>query len=334
MLFLLLLIGCAPMAHASCRMDAPVRLADVGPVTLAYQDVGDPRNPALLLLMGLGGQLTDWPASLLAELCEQGYRLIRFDNRDSGLTTWRTPPETPWLTYNLLRYRLGLSVHAPYALQDMAGDALGLMDRLGIERFHVLGASLGGMVAQHLAVMAPSRVDSLTLLMSSSGADDLPPPQEGLRTLMTSRDLPSREEAIERQVALLAALGSPRYPAEQLELRRAVERSFERAYRPDGIERQILAVLADGNREPMLATLRPPVEVIHGTDDPLLPVEHGIRLAESIPGARLTLIDGLAHRYQSAFRQPLLNAILANLQRSATQGGLAHANGDRVQTGG
>ena len=171
-----LLCSLSSVAANRCELEQPTRYAEVGEVRLAYQSIGSERDPALLLVMGLGGQLIHWPDEVVERLCLQGFRVIRFDNRDVGLSSWRQPAPVINLGYEALRYRFGLSLGAPYHLRDMAGDALGLMDRLGVTNFHVLGASMGGMIAQHLADLAPQRVLSLTLVMTSSSAQGLPAP--------------------------------------------------------------------------------------------------------------------------------------------------------------
>lgn len=171
LLFILALsTGLSALAAELCDPAVPTATVALGEVRLAYQSIGRAGDPALLLVMGQGGQLIHWPDEVVARLCGQGFRLIRFDNRDVGLSSWTQAPPPANLGYQALRYRLGLAVSAPYRLRDMAGDALGLMDALGVRRFHVLGASMGGMIAQHLADLAPARVQSLTLIMTSSGA--------------------------------------------------------------------------------------------------------------------------------------------------------------------
>jgi len=247
-------------------------------------------------------------------LCEQGFRVIRYDNRDVGLSTWRQAPASANLTFEVLRYKLGLPVAAPYTLTDMADDALGLMDGLHIQQFHVLGASMGGMIAQHLAAMAPQRVESLTLIMTSSGAEGLPAPSAALVQLLSRRSAPNREVALEQQADLLAALGSPYVKDDRKVLLQQAAQSYDRAFNPDGVKRQIMAILAEPSRVPLLNQLRVPTLVVHGTADPLLPVMHGVHLAAHIQGSQLRLIPGLAHRFQEAFKAPLLAAVLPYLQ--------------------
>ena len=308
-----LLCGLQAFAANRCDLSEPTRYADVGEVRLAYQSIGSERDPALLLVMGLGGQLIHWPDEVVARLCQQGFRVIRFDNRDVGLSSWLRPVPSINLGYEVVRYRLGLSLGAPYHLRDMAADALGLMDQLDIADFHVLGASMGGMIAQHLADMAPQRVLSLTLVMTSSGAQGLPAPSDSLLKLLARREAGSREQALQQQADLLAALGSPQVRDDRQALLRQAQVAYDRAFNPEGVQRQLLAILAEPSRVEMLNRLRVPTLVVHGTADPLLPVMHGVHVAAHIQGSELKLIPGLAHRFQDAFKEPLLAAVLPYL---------------------
>ncbi|MDO7902027.1 alpha/beta fold hydrolase [Pseudomonas sp. K1(2024)] len=311
---LLLCGGPAGFAAGRCDAQVPVQRAELGALSLVYQSVGTPGDPALLLVMGLGGQLIHWPDDVVEALCRQGFRVIRYDNRDVGLSRWNQPPASANLTVELLRYKLGLPVAAPYSLTDMAGDGLGLMDALGIEQFHVLGVSMGGMIAQHLAAMAPQRVRSLTLIMSSSGAQGLPAPSAALVQLLARRSAPSREVALEQQADLLAALGSPAVHDDRAVLLQQAAQAYDRAFNPEGVKRQIMAILAEPSRVQLLNRLRVPTLVVHGTADPLLPVMHGVHLAAHIQGSQLRLIPGLAHRFQEPFKAPLLAAVLPYLK--------------------
>lgn len=322
-LLALLLCGLPGLAASRCDLRTPTALADTGAVRLAYQSIGRDSDPALLLVMGLGGQLIDWPDEVLLGLCRQGFRVIRFDNRDAGLSVWAGEAPQANLTYGLLRHRLGLSVPAPYALRDMARDALALMAWLQVPRFHVLGVSMGGMIAQHMADLAPERVQSLTLMMTSSGATGLPAPSETLLKLLARREAEGREVAIERQVELLAALGSPRVEVDREQLRRQAAAAYDRAFNPEGVQRQILALLAEPSRVELLERLRLPTLVVHGTADPLLPAMHGVHVAAHVRGSELRLIPGLAHRFQEAFKEPLLAAVLPYLRSQRRAAALA-----------
>jgi len=309
-----LLCGLPSFAASRCDVNVPTQVADLKEVHLAYQSIGRNSDPVLILVMGLGGQLIHWPDEVVVALCQQGFRVIRYDNRDVGLSTWVQPPAGANLTYEVLRYKIGLPVSAPYSLTDMAEDALELMDALHVRQFHVLGASMGGMIAQHLADMAPDRVESLTLIMTSSGAAGLPMPNPALLQLLARRSAPNREVAIEQQADLLAALGSPQVVDDRKLLLQQAAASYDRAFNPEGVKRQILTILAEPSRVELLDRLRLPTLVVHGTADPLLPVMHGIHVAAHIQGSQLRLIPGLAHRFQEAFKAPLLAAVLPYLK--------------------
>lgn len=315
-----LLCGVSSFAAERCAVQVPTERVAVGEVQLAYQSIGRASDPALLLVMGLGGQLIHWPDEVVARLCAQGFRVIRFDNRDVGLSAWTHAAPPVNLGYEALRYRLGLTVSAPYRLRDMAGDALGLMDALAIQQFHVLGASMGGMIAQHLADLAPQRVQSLTLIMTSSGAQGLPAPSAALLTLLATREAPNRAVALEQQADLLAALGSPAVSDDRAVLLQQAQTAYDRAFNPDGVQRQLLAILAEPSRVELLNRLQVPTLVVHGTADPLLPVMHGVHVAAHIEGSELKLIPGLAHRFQEAFKEPLLAAVLPHLQAHRQDG--------------
>ena len=318
-----LLCGLPVFAAQRCDVQVPTHTADVGEVRLAYQSIGRDSDPALLLVMGLGGQLIHWPDEVVERLCQQGFRVIRFDNRDVGLSSWAGTPPAINLTYEALRYRLGLSVAAPYGLRDMARDALGLLDALAVDQVHVLGASMGGMIAQHMADLAPERVQSLTLIMTSSGAQGLPAPSSALLSLLAKREAPNRAVALEQQADLLAALGSPTVSDDRQLLLQQAQIAYDRAFNPEGVQRQLLAILAEPSRVQLLNRLRVPTLVVHGTADPLLPVMHGVHVAAHIKGSELRLIPGLAHRFQEAFKEPLLAAVLPHLQAHRQDGNWA-----------
>ncbi|WPC06344.1 alpha/beta hydrolase [Pseudomonas benzenivorans] len=320
LLLVALLVVLPSVASERCDARVATEKVALGTVHLAYQSIGRDSDPVLLLVMGLGGQLIHWPDEVVTRLCGQGFRVIRFDNRDVGLSSWAQAAPSANLAYEALRYRLGLSVAAPYSLRDMAGDALGLMDALGVSQFHVLGASMGGMIAQHLADLAPVRVQSLTLIMTSSGAQGLPSPSPELLALLGRREAPSREVALQQQADLLAALGSPAVSDDRELLLQQAEVAYDRAFNPEGVQRQLLAILAEPSRVALLNRLRVPTLVVHGTADPLLPVMHGVHVAAHVRGSELRLIPGLAHRFQDAFKEPLLAAVLPYLKAHRQEG--------------
>ena len=242
-------------------------MAQVGEVRLAYQSIGRTSDPALLLVMGLGGQLIHWPDEVVARLCQQGFRVIRFDNRDVGLSQGFDRLGQPNVAVAALRHRLRLKVNAPYRVADMAADALGVLDALGIERAHVCGASMGGMIAQHLAAKHPLRVKSLTLIMTTSGARHLLQPKLAVVRALLSRprraDLATYTAHMSR---LLSVIGSPGFRPDPQRVQQRLQASFERAYRPTGTARQLVAVVADGDRSPLLHRIVAPTRVIHGDD--------------------------------------------------------------------
>ena len=266
-------------------------------ITLEVEDYGSPQGEPLLLVMGLGMQLLGWHEDFVAALVARGFRVIRFDNRDIGLSQSFDAAGVPNLAIDSLRHAFGLRVSSPYTLADMAADSAGVLDALGIESAHVCAASMGGMIAQRLAAHHPERVRSLTLMMTSSGSRRLPGPSLKVRSALISRPKEPRHLAgiVEHYVWLYGLLGSPAFPASKDYLRERFTRSVARSYRPGGTARQMLAIAADGDRSALLADLRPPTHVIHGAADPLVPVPAGRDLAARIPGATLDVIDGMGH---------------------------------------
>lgn len=265
-------------------------------VRLEVEDHGSPQGEPLLLVMGLGMQLLGWHEDLVAQLVARGFRVIRFDNRDIGLSQSYEQGGVPNLALDSLRYALGLRVRSLYTLADMAGDAIGVLDALGIASAHVCGASMGGMIAQRMAAIRPQRVRSLTLMMTSSGARRLPGPTLKVRGAMISRP-PSQtvEGIVEHYVRLYALIGSPAYPPPADYLRARFTTSVKRSYRPAGTARQMVAIAADGDRSPVLASLRMPTQIIHGRADPLIPVAAGHDLKAKIAQAQIDVIDGMGH---------------------------------------
>ena len=267
-----------------------------GGLAIEVDDQGPPTGAPLLLIMGLGMQLVTWPPELVTALVARGFRVVRFDNRDAGLSQGFDHLGVPNLAVASLRWLLRLPVRAPYALADMAADALGVLDALGIERAHVCGASMGGMIAQHLAAHHPERVRSLTLMMTSSGARRLPQPRAHLRRALLARPRGGDREAVLAYLThLLHLIGSPDYRPDPEEFRRRLEASVARAWRPAGTARQLAAIVADGDRTPLLRHIQAPTAVIHGRADPLVPPAAGEDLAHHISGATLDLVPGMGH---------------------------------------
>jgi pimeloyl-ACP methyl ester carboxylesterase len=260
----------------------------------------DVQGPAdgepLLMIMGLGMQLTAWPEELVQMLVQRGFRVIRLDNRDAGLSDGFDAAGMPNLGKALLRHAVRLPVGSAYGLDDMARDTLGVMDALGLQSAHIAGASMGGMISQHIASLAPERVRSLTLMMTTPGRRSLPQPNLKLRLMLTSRPKTQREEdRLAHSLGIYRAIGSPGYPQDAARLRERVLSNLRRAYRPSGTARQLMAVVADGDRSAMLRRLQVPSLVLHGEADPLVPVAHGRELQRCIPGARGQFVPGWGH---------------------------------------
>ncbi len=266
-------------------------------IQLEVEDHGPVTGEPLLLIMGLGMQLVAWHTEFVASLVARGFRVIRFDNRDIGLSQRFDQLGVPNLALDSLRYAVGMKVSAPYTVADMADDAAGLLDALGIASAHICGASMGGMIAQQLAIRHPDRVKSLALIMTSSGSRRLPGPTLKVRSAMISRpqDPNDVDSVVAHYVKLYRLIGSPGFPADEADLKQRLGHSVRRSYRPQGTARQMVAIAADGNRSKLLAGIKVPTQIIHGKQDPLVPVAAGIDLAAKIPGARIDLIDGMGH---------------------------------------
>ena len=259
-------------------------------ITIEYEEQGD--GEPLLLIMGLGAQLIDWPQGLVDELASRGFRVIRFDNRDAGLSTEFTsrPPSNAEITKAFLLRR---PMRSEYLLRDMANDAIGLLDALGIERAHLVGASMGGMIAQTIAIEHPKRALSLTSIMSTTGSRRVGQPTLKLILSVGRRPLPARGDAIEMGLETFRKVSGPTF--DEAEFRRLAEVSVARSWRPSGTGRQAAAIIASGDRTKALRGVRVPTLVIHGLLDPLVRVSGGIATARAVPGARLVLFNDMAH---------------------------------------
>jgi pimeloyl-ACP methyl ester carboxylesterase len=287
-------------------------------IAIEVDDRGPPGGPALLLIMGLGMQLTAWPDELVDDLVRRGCRVVRMDNRDAGLSTGLDAAGVPSIPWAAAKHLLHLPVHSPYGLRDMAADALGVLDALAIPRAHVVGASMGGMIAQHLAVRAPQRVASLTLIMTTSGARGLPGPRAEVRHALLGRPRSRAEDDIVAHLThLWGLIGSPTHPPDPQRLQQRLRDTVRRAWRPAGTARQLAAVIADGDRTPLLARIACPTTVVHGQQDPLVPVACGHDLAAKIAGAELDVIDGMGHDLPL----PLLPRIAADIAGTMARAG-------------
>ncbi len=266
-------------------------------IDVEYESFGRESDPVILLIMGLGGQLTLWPETFCRGLAARGFRVIRFDNRDVGKSTHVIAAGAPDIAALMAKTMAGGAAETPYALDDMANDALGLLDALGVERAHIVGASMGGMIAQLVAAHHPARTRSLVSIMSSTGRRDLPPGRpEAMAVLMTPLASDSREDRIAAAMRTWRVIGSPGYPATDAELRADAERDIDRVpYEPTGMTRQMAAALVAPPRNDILKSVTAPTLVIHGADDPLVPVQAGEDTAGSVPGAELIIVPGMGH---------------------------------------
>lgn len=266
-------------------------------IALEVEDHGPPGGEPLVLIMGLGMQLVAWPDEFVAMLVARGFRVIRFDNRDIGLSQHFDHLGLPNVARDAFRHLFGLPVTSPYTLLDMANDTAALLDVLGLPSAHVCGASMGGMVAQHLAARHKPRVKSLTLMMTTTGSRWLPGPTMKVRAALVSRPAdPHRLDSIvDHFVRLYRLIGSPGYPADEADLRERITRAVRRSYHPQGVARQLVAIAADGNRTPLLRDIAAPTQVIHGLDDPLVPVAAGRDLVRRITSAQGDFIAGMGH---------------------------------------
>ncbi len=275
-------------------LDEGEKLASANGVTICYQTFGEKSDPPMLLVMGLGAQMVQWDDGFCERLAARGYWMIRFDNRDIGKSSKIDLPPYD-LAQSFAAVSAGRPVAAPYLLKDMAADAIGLMDFLHIESAHVVGASMGGMIAQEVAIRWPERVLSLTSIMSTTGEYGLPPPDPRVLAVFQAPPPRTTEEYIEANLTALKLLRGPGYPEEEARDRQRVERAASRGLSPEGGIRQMQAVLASGSRKASLAGVKAPTLVIHGADDPLVRLAAGEDTARSIPGARLVVIERMGH---------------------------------------
>jgi pimeloyl-ACP methyl ester carboxylesterase len=271
-------------------------------ITIEYETFGRPGDPALLLIMGFATPLTTWPVKFCEGLAAKGFFVIRFDNRDIGKSTHLSDLGAPNIAETMGKLMSGQPVTAPYALDDMAADSVGLLDALHIDKAHIVGASMGGMIAQIVAAKYPHVTKSLVSIMSTTGKRDLPQAKpEAMAALMMLPASGSVADRVAVSVKSWRVIGSPGYPATDEELTRAVTEAVTRApYDPAGVGRQMVAIVAAPPRNDLLKSVRAPALVIHGADDPLVPVEGGKDTAASIQGAKLEIVPGMAHDFTNA----------------------------------
>lgn len=286
-----------------------------GPIELFYEDLGNDTDPPVLLIMGLGAQLPLWPDGFCRQLVDAGYRVIRFDHRDTGLRAKMTGLRAHGPVHRrVLRYLVGRRSAVPYTLLDMTGDVLALLDHLGVGRAHVVGASMGGMIAQILAATAPDRVATLAVIMSSTGKafSSLP----ALRVLRLARGAPGRdataEEKLEFEVRNVAIINGPNFLPSDDELRDRVRMLAKRCTYPAGMRRQFDAVLGTGSLLRYSRAVTAPTVVLHGSHDPMLRVRNGRAVAAAIAGARFVVIDGMGHDLPRPVWRPIVEALVEN----------------------
>jgi pimeloyl-ACP methyl ester carboxylesterase len=284
---------------------------------IEVDDQGQPGGEPMLLIMGLGMQLTGWPDEMVQMLVSRGLRVLRHDNRDIGLSQYLDHLGVPNMAWAGMRYAMHLPVRAPYSIADMALDTLGVLDALGVQRAHICGASMGGLIAQHLAALHPHRVKSLTLMMTTTGARQLPQPGLRVRRALLSRPKGhSAEAAAAHLQQVLGVIGSPAFPADPAMLYERLLATVRRAWHPAGTARQLVAVVADADRSSLVQRITAPTRVIHGQADPLIPVAAGHDLVARIPGAVGDFVPGMGHDLPIQLLGRFVDGLVQNAERA------------------
>lgn len=287
-------------------------------IQIEYDTFGDKSSPPLLLIMGLGAQMIHWDEEFCKQLADKGLYVIRFDNRDVGLSTKFEEAGIPNIMEIMAAMAQGQEVESPYSLNDMADDAIGLLDALGIEKAHVCGASMGAMITQVVGYRHPARVLSLIPIMGTTGNPDLPPAKPEAMEVLTTPAPQEREANIERTVKNGPVLGGSGFPFDEKRARDFAARAYDRAFYPQGQARQMAAVVASGNRKPLLAGITAPTLVIHGSEDPLVPVEGGLDTADGIPGAEMLIIEGMGHERPVGAWPQIIEAIAGHVAKAGS----------------
>jgi pimeloyl-ACP methyl ester carboxylesterase len=306
------------MSEPANLFDATIveqKASKVGPagIDIAYQRFGNPDAPVVLLIMGIAAQSINWPDAFCHGLAGRGLQVIRFDNRDSGLSTHMTDAPPPDLTATLAGDLSSVS----YTLSDMAADALGLLDALGFQKAHLVGASMGGAIAQTMAIEYPDRVRSLTSMLSTTGNMSVGQPSpDALREVFGGPRASTRDEVIQQMLRASRAVGSPGYPADEKEVATQAGRAYDRSHDPIGVARQAIATVASGDRTARLRHLTVPTLVIHGLADRMCDASGGRATAAAIPGAELVLIEGMGHNLPPGLRSPMAERIAAFVWRA------------------
>jgi pimeloyl-ACP methyl ester carboxylesterase len=268
---------------------------DSNGIQIEYETFGEPGSRPLLLIMGFAGQLIIWDEELCKQIAQRGYYVIRFDNRDVGLSTKIDDAGVPDIMKTIEALMKGEPVNPPYTIEDMADDAIGLLNALAIDKAHICGMSMGGLIAQTLAVNYPQRVLSLISIYSNMGDPEDPQPKPEAFEFLTTPFPEEREANIEHAMKLFHTITGPGFPFDEEWHRNIAAQAFDRAFYPQGPARHLVAILSQKNRRPALASVSVPTLVVHGTDDPMVPVECGKNTAAAIPGAELMIIDGMGH---------------------------------------
>ncbi|MFX1285914.1 MAG: alpha/beta fold hydrolase [Promethearchaeota archaeon] len=287
----------------------------VGEVEITYDTFGDSVNPPMLLIMGLSSQMIYWDEAFCRELAAQGYWVIRFDNRDVGLTTKFEEAGVPNLMELMMKVQQGEAVEAPYTLLDMSADAIGLLDALGVDTAHIVGASMGGMIVQTIAIHYPKRVRTMTSIMSSTGNTELPQPSPEAISILITPPPSDRAEYIEDSVKTWRFLNGGILSFDEDYVRERAGRAYDRSYYPEGSARQLAAILASGSRKEDLKNVKVPTLVIHGNADPLVPIEGGKETAEVIPNAELMIIEGMGHSIPAEVAPKIIKAIVQHARK-------------------
>jgi pimeloyl-ACP methyl ester carboxylesterase len=287
-------------------------------IQLCYETFGDRANPPVVLIMGLAAQMIVWDDEFCTQLAARGFWVVRFDNRDIGMSTRFPKARTPRLAELMLAQATRIKFRVPYTLRDMAADTVGLVDALGIRSAHVVGASMGGFIAQELAILYPSRLRSMTSIMSSTGDPKLPGPTPRALAVLSKKVPLDREGYVREYVHTWSVLAGDHFPFNAERTARQGAAAYDRGINPAGVARQMLAIIASGNRRKALRGVNVPTLVIHGTADPLVPHHAGRDTALTIPGARLLLIEGMGHSFPREVWPRIIDAIAEHaLQQEA-----------------
>ncbi len=287
------------------------RYLDANGVRLAYDDFGNANDPAILLIMGMATQMTAWPLSFCRGLADRGFYVVRYDNRDVGLSEKMLTARIPSTLDMMLKAGINRPLKVSYKLDDMATDALELMNALNLNQAHVVGVSMGGMIGQVLAAKHSSRICSLTSIMSSSGDPNLPRASKKVTRALLKRYLGLVKPGLKSTIAFQRLIGSPGFPQSDDELNEKVRAAFQRSFYPPGFARHMAAIMASGSRVELLKAIKAPSLVIHGRDDVLVPLACGVDTARQIPNAALKIIDGMGHNLPESL-VPILTDLVAD----------------------